>query len=222
MKNSTKLILVGGISFLLGGAAGGAGAFFYCKRYFAEKCEAEKQELGEYYISKYAPEKGERIDESISEEKGDDKESAKEAGVQGTYEAISDIYKSKADESDRTNTSYSGYYDGNAGNDNPVKKKGGRKKKKADLEIVDQEVWDENPGNFDTKFLVYYDADGVLIDEESEKIFEDGCDDKDLPKIIESGEPDEFGILIIQSNATNILYHVTVERMAFSEIGSDD
>lgn len=221
MKDSTKLILVGGISFLLGGAAGGAGVYFYTKRYFAEKCEAEKQELGEYYISKYAPEKEEK-DESISEEKGDDKEPAKEAGIQGKYEAISDIYKSKADESDRTNTSYSGYYDGNTSSDNSGKKKGGKKKKKVDLEIVDQEVWDENPGNFDTKFLVYYDADGVLIDEESEKIFEDGYDDKDLPKVIESGEPDEFGILIIQSNFTNTLYHVTVERMAFSEIGPDD
>ena len=221
MKDTTKLILVGGISFLLGGAAGGAGVFFYCKKYFTEKCEAEKQELGEYYISKYAPEKGEKIDESISEEKGDDEESAKEAGVQGTYEAISDIYKSKGDESDRTNTSYSGYYDGNTGSDNSGKKKG-KKKKKADLEVVNFEVWDENPGNFDTKFLVYYDADGVLIDEESERIFEDGYDDKDLPKTIESGQPDAQGILIVQSNFTNTLYHVTVEQMAYSEIGPDD
>ena len=221
MKDSTKLILVGGISFLLGGAAGGAGVYFYTKRYFAEKFEAEKQELGEYYISKYAPEKEEK-DESIGEEKGDGKEPSKEAGIQGKYEAISDIYKSKTDESDRTNTSYSGYYDGNTGSDNSGKKKGGKKKKKVDLEIVDQEVWDENPGNFDTKFLVYYDVDRVLIDEESDKIFEDGYDDKDLPKVIESGEPDENSILIIQSNFTNILYHVTVERMAFSEIGPDD
>lgn len=221
MKDSTKLILVGGVSFLLGAGLSGAGVYFYTKRYFEEKTQEEIQSMGEYYISKYGEEKEDEDDKPGDKEKSDSKEQA-EAKVQSDYEDISDIYKSKSDESDRINTSYSGYYDSSSGRGS-TKRKNSKKKKKEDIEIVESEVWDENPGNFDTMFLVYYDADGTLVDEETEQIFDGGLDDKDdIIKAIESGDPDGNGVLIVQSNFTKILYHITVEQMAYTEAMLDD
>lgn len=216
MKDSTKLILVGGVCLLLGAAGGGTGVYFYCKKYFQEKADEEIQNMGEYYISKYGVEKGDEGNESVDkEESNEEKRSVEEAAAQVTYENISEIYRTK--ESGGAPTSYNNYFDEpNSNSGSKGKKKG--KKKKLDIEVVSPEVWDENPGDFDTAFLVYYDVDGILIDEESEQIFDGSFDDdKEMRRVIESGEPDENGILIVQSNFTKTLYHVTVERSAYSE-----
>jgi len=216
MKDSTKISLVGGICLLLGAAGGGAGVYFYCKKYFQEKADEEIQAMGEYYISKYGVEKWDENNENVNKEESNDKEqSVEEATAQVTYENISKIYRTK--ESGGVPTSYNNYFDeSDSASGNKGKKKG--KKKKLDIEVVDHEVWNENPGNFDTAFLIYYDVDGILVDEESEKIFDGSFDDEEeMKKVIESGDPDENGILIVQSNFTKTLYHVTVERMAYSE-----
>ena len=215
MDTKGKIILTGAISFLLGLGAGGAGMYFYSKRYFRTKCDEELQQMGEYYILKYNPEKEEK-DESSNEKKGDDEVGTEEESkVQDKYEAISDIYKSKQNESDKAPTSYSKCFNGdNSDSSNTGKKKGGRKKK-VDIEIVDQEIWDENPGGLDSRFLVYYDADSVLIDEESEKPFEEN---NDIVKMIDLHSDDTVDdVLILQDNTGKCLYHVTVERMAYSE-----
>ena len=220
MKDSTKFILVGGLCLLVGAAGGGTGVYFYCKKFFQDKADEEIQNMGEYYISKYG--KGDNKDEQQAEEESNEEErTIKEAKEQVTYENISDIYRSN--EPSGTPTSYSDYFDGDkSGNSGKSNKKSGRKKK-VNIEVVDPEVWDENPSSLDTRFLVYYDVDGILIDEETEQIFDGSFDDdKEMRQAIESGSPDSNGILIVQSNFTNTLYHVTVERMAYSEVMVDD
>lgn len=211
MDNKGKVILVGFISFVVGAAAGGTGMYFYSKKYFQDKADAEIQEMCNYYISKY--EEGGSKDEKVCVEE----ETAEEAKVQAKYEAISDIYKSSENESERVNTSYSKCYDGSSSgsDDSAPKKKKTSRKKKVDIEIVDQEVWDENPGSFDSKFLVYYDPDNVLIDEESEKPFEENNDIVNIVNIHSDDAVD--GVLILQDNVNKFLYHVTVEQMSYTE-----
>lgn len=214
MDNKGKIVLVGFISFIAGAAAGGAGMYFYSKKYFQDKADAEIQEMCDYYISKY--EEGGSKDEKEDQIKSAE-EAEKEAKVQAKYEAISDIYKSSGDESERINTSYSKYYDSSSSdsNDSASKKKRTSRKKKVDIEIVDQEVWDENPGSFESKFLVYYDPDNVLIDEESEKQFEEN---NDIVQIVNLHSDDAVdGVLILQDNVNKFLYHVTVEQMSYME-----
>lgn len=216
MDNKGKVVLVGFISFVVGAAAGGAGMYFYSKKYFQDKADAEIQEMCNYYISKY--EEGDSKDEKVCVEE----ETAEEAKVQAKYEAISDIYKSSENESERVNTSYSKCYDGSSSgsDDSAPKKKKTSRKKKVDIEIVDQEVWDENPGSFDSKFLVYYDPDNVLIDEESEKPFEENNDIVNIVNIHSDDAVD--GVLILQDNVNKFLYHVTVEQMSYTEQLTED
>ena len=214
MDTRSKVTLAAGVGFILGAVAGGAGMYFFTKQYFQEKAEAEIQEMGEYYISKYM--KGDEDEEGIEVESNDEIK-AEEAKAQADYEAISDIYKSKDNESEKVNTSYGKYYDGEQSDNSDAapKKKKTTRKKKVDVEIVDQKVWDENPGNFDSRFLVYYDADSVLLDEESDKPFEEN---NEVTKIVDIHSDDAVdGVLILQDNANNCLYHVTVEQMAYSE-----
>ena len=214
MDTRGKVTLAAGVGFILGAVAGGAGMYFFTKQYFQEKAEAEIQEMGEYYISKYGG--GDTVDKYYSEESNDEVE-AEEAKAQADYEAISDIYKSKDNEPEKVNTSYGKYYDGEQSDNSDAapKKKKTTRKKKVDIEVVDQEVWDENPGNFDSRFLVYYDADSVLLDEESDKPFEEN---NEITKIVDIHSDDAVdGVLILQDNSNNCLYHVTVEQMAYSE-----
>lgn len=219
MDNKGKIILVGFISFVVGAAAGGTGMYFYSKKYFQDKADAEIQEMCNYYISKY--EEGGGKDEEKDQIESTE-ETEKEAKVQAKYEAISDIYKSSENESERVNTSYSKCYDGSSSgsDDSAPKKKKTSRKKKVDIEIVNQEVWDENPGSFDSKFLVYYDPDNVLIDEESEKPFEEN---NDIVNIVNLHSDDAVGgVLILQDNVNKFLYHVTVEQMSYMEQLTED
>lgn len=212
MDNKGKITLVGLIGFVVGAAAGGTGMYFYSKRYFQAKADAEIQEMCDYYISKY--EEGGSKDEEKKEIINEETE--EESKVQDKYEAISDIYKSSGDESDRVNTSYGKYYDSNSNSsDDAAPKKKRTRKKKVDIEVVDFDVWDENPGDFDSKFLVYYDPDNYLMDEESEKPFEE---DNAVTQIVNLHSDDAVdGVLILQDNVNKLLYHVTVEQMSYME-----
>ena len=221
MDTKGKIILTGCLAFLSGLAAGGAGMYFYGKRYFQTKMDEELQSMGEFYIKKYEGGVKEK-----DNDKRDKEESNEEQQTEEDLEKKASVFEGqKIVEGDElSRTSYGACFDDSAKPDDiPSKKKRTSKKKKVDIEIVDQTVWDDNPGGFDSKFLVYYDVDGVLIDEESEKVFEDGMDDAALIKLIDihSDEADD-GVLILQSNFTQTLYHVTIEQASYAEIGLDD
>lgn len=216
-----KGALIGlGIGFVLGEVAGGVGMYLYSKRYFNSIKGMEMREMTEYYENKYGKciNAEDKTNDSEDKKESDEKEQTKEAKIQSDYEAISDIYRSKGEQKELT--SYTNCYDSSKSSaDIPVKKKGGRKKKKVDIEVVDQEVWDENPSGLDSVFLVYYEADGALINEDTEKVYENDMDS--IIKVIESNETTD-GILILQDNVMGILYHITVEQSAYSESGLDD
>lgn len=214
MEGFKRNSLICGISFTAGIAIGGFTAYAISKRYFEERSAAEKQELAAYYDAKYARiKKEEKLNEERIEEKSSDPE--QEAEIQSEYAAISDIYRTQEKKEDPV--AYANYFDNSSNNSSDTGKRKSKKKKRLDVEVVDPEVWDENPAGLDSKFLVFYDADNVLVDEESEQIFDDDFDKQDIIKAIETGEPDANGVLILQSNITKTLYHVTVEQTAYSE-----
>lgn len=212
-KGKAILIFVG--SFITGMAAGGFGAYMYTKKYYQQKTDEEIQIMTEYYINKYNPEKGDSANDKIDEVKSDDK-----VGTEENVERTS-IYDNQGNEEGPV-TSYGKCFDNNSGtvNDIPsaVKKKSTKRKKKVDIEQVDDEVWDENPGGLETKFLVFYDADSVLMDEESEKLIDDAAY---IKTAIESAD-DGTDTVILQDNTNSTLYHVTIERMAYNEVMVDD
>lgn len=209
------LIGIGG-GFIVGALAGGAGAFLYAKRYFKEQADNDIKEMADYYQRKYGELKEEKKDEK------DIKEEVKEASIQSDIEKISSIY----DKGDKTETVehvvYTNYFagsDNNSSSDNK-KKKGGRKKKVVDPSIVSHDIWDNPPEGYDTRFLIYYDADGVMVDEETEGIVEDG---EKLVGIDNLAQTDPYdNILIVKNDSEKTVYHVTVEQMAYSEVGGLD
>lgn len=221
MNERGKCWLIAGVSLLLGAAAGGTGMYFYSKRYFQAKLDEELQSMGEFYINKY--EKVKEKDDGQTNKEESNEEQQTEEDIEKRTSVFEGQKLANGDELDKT--SYAACFnDSNSDKlPSPKKTRTQKKKKKVDIEIVDQSVWDENPASLDSKFLVYYDVDGVLIDEETEKIFEDGMDDAALIKLVDihSDEADD-GVLILQSNFTKTLYHVTVEQASFEEIGSDD
>lgn len=216
MEGRQKILIGVVAGFITGAAAGGTGMFFYAKRYFSAQADERVKEMAAYYNDKLAAKKEDISNDGTSEEEGSKEEQTeKDAEVQSKYEAISDIYKSK--EEQKEPTAYSNYFNDSKSDTLPINKKSGKKKKKVDIEVVDDNVWDENPANLDTRFLIYYDADGVLVNEESEVVIDDR---PDIVTAVENNEAVD-GILIIQDNTNKVLYHVTVEAMAYSEAGLD-
>lgn len=217
MEGRQKILvaLLGG--FVAGTAAGGTGMFFYAKRYFSAQADERVKEMAAYYNDKLAAKKEDiPNDGKGKEESSKEEQTEKDAEVQSKYEAISDIYKSK--EEQKEPTAYSNYFNDSKSDTLPINKKGSKKKKKVvDIEVVDDSVWDENPANLDTSFLIYYDADGALVNEESETLV---YDRDDIVRLIESNEAVD-GVLIIQDNTNKVLYHVTVEQSAYSEVSAD-
>ena len=217
MDSKTKAILIFLGSFITGAAAGGVGAYMYTKKYYQRKSDEEIQNMTEYYINKYNPEKGESANDKIDEIESDDKIRTEEV-IEGTS-----IYDYSGNEEGPV-TSYGKCFDNNSSAVDNIpssikKKKSTKRKKKLDIEQVDDDVWNDNPGGFDTKFLVYYDADSVLIDEESEKV----VDDSDYIKTaIDESTDDGTDTIILQDNTNSTLYHVTIERMAYNEVMVDD
>lgn len=220
MDNATRNLLIAGVSFIAGAAAGGAGVYVYAKRYFKEQADAEIKDMADYYNNKYAEDILKKKEECTNEEGIKEESNAKE---QAEYEEKAGLY-SKPSEDEPSRTDYSDCYgDGKSGDnssvDIPKKKKGGKKKKKSALEVVDESVWDENPGGLDTKFLIFYDADATLVDEDTEKVVEE----VELAGFIENNEDSAIDdTLILQDNNANVLYHVTIMQASFSEVGLDD
>lgn len=222
MEGNRKIFIASSCGLLIGLAAGGAGAYVYSKRYFKAKYDADVQEMAEYYMNRCKNCDGMlKIlggeDDSSNKEKSTGEKPAVEAKMQTEYEAISDIYNNK--EEQKAPTAYNEYFDAaSSSSTSTTKKKGGKKKKKVvDIEAVDESVWDENPGGLETAFLVYYEADSVLINEETEEKLEL----EDICKAIDSNTATD-GTMVLQDNVNKILYHVTVEQMAYSEVGLDD
>lgn len=212
MDNSTKILITGIGSFILGTGIGGTAAFFVTKGYFKKKCDEEVQNLTSYYMDKY--DKKEDIYECEDKEEGDDE---KPAEVQTRKEDISNLYRSSAPE-EVAKTSYSSMF--NSADDNRDISKPKKKTRKTDPKLVDSETWEANPDNYEKKFLVYYDADSVTIDEETEKQIENG---ETLIGIDNLDQADKYDDVIFVSNSkTKTIYQVTVERAAYSEVGFND
>lgn len=212
MDNSTKILITGIGSFILGTGIGGAAAFFVSKSYFKKKCDDEIQNLTAYYVDKY--DNKEDIYDDEGKEESDDE---KPAEVQTRKEDISNLYRSSAPE-EMAKTSYSSMF--NSADDDRDIPKSKKKSRKTDPKLVDSQIWDANPENFEKKFLVYYDADSVTIDEETEKQIENG---EALIGIDNLDQADKYDDVIFVSNSkAKTIYQVTVERAAYSEVGFND
>lgn len=218
MDNNSKVLAASVLAFILGAGASGTATYFITKGYFKKKCDEEIQNQTEYYMRKYDILK-EDTDDSGIEEKGNDEEPAK---VQIKKEDISNLYRSSTPE-EMDKTHYGACFNGSAverddiPGDKPTKKKGG---KKSSPKLVNVDIWNDNPDNYDKKFFIYYDADSVMIDEETEKIVDDG---EALIGIENLEQADQFDDVIFVSNSkTRTIYQVTVEQMAFSEVGFND
>lgn len=222
MNDANKNILVAIGSFILGVGSGGVVTYFVTKGYYKKKCEEDIQNQTEYYMRKY----GDIVDKEgysndvSSKEESDEEKPAK---IQESKEGISEIYRSHTpDEMDKT--SYGSYFRSNSSNSSndivdtkPAKKKVTRK---SGPKMVDQAIWDANPDNYEKKFFIYYDADGVMVDDETEKVIENG---EELIGRANLDSADQFDDTIFVSNSkTKTIYQVTVEQMAFSEVGFND
>lgn len=221
MDNSTKLAVTGISAFIFGAGVSGTITFFITKRYFKKKCDEEIMNQTEYYMLKYDILKEDK-DGTCIEEKGNDEEQPKEASIQEDIRDISSLYKSKAPE-EVDKVSYGSYFgnDGSSGDDISTSKTTKKKTtRKSGPKLVDETIWNTNPDNFEKKFFIYYDADGVMVDDETEKIVENG---EELVGVANLDQADQFDDVIFVSNSkTKTIYQVTVEQMAFSEVGIDD
>ena len=221
MDNSTKTILMAAGSFILGAGLSGCATYIVASRYFKKKCDDEIQAQTEYYMRKYDP----KLKEDISDDSSNKEESNEEeqAGVQSKKEDISNLYRSSAPE-EMDKTAYGSYFSGDSSNtSNDISDKKSTKKKvnrKGSLKMVTSEEWNANPNNYEKKFLVYYDADEVMIDEESEQAIDHG---EELVGKDNLDQADQFDDVIFVSNSkTKTIYQVTVEQAAFSEVGYND
>ena len=217
MDNSSKMILTGIGSFILGSGIAGTGSFLVLKRYFKNKCDEDMKNLTEYYISKYENFKEGKDDGSSEKESNEEEHESK---AQLSKEDISNLYRS-SEPKEMDKTAYGKYFSSDSTSDNsstkPAKKKVVRKN---GPKMVDSTEWDANPNNYEKKFLVYYEADDTMIDEETEKILDNG---EELVGPDNLSQADQFDDVIFVSNAkTKTIYQVTVEQAAFSEIGIND
>lgn len=218
MDNSKKTAVTCIISFILGAAAGGTGSFFVCKRYYKAKNDEELKNQTEYYMNKYDILKEDKDDGSGKKE-GAEKEPSKEEMQFIKASDVSDVYKSKSPE-EMDKVAYGQYFNNDdTGNDISVKKTKKKVTRKNGPKLVTKDIWEANPDNYEKKFLIYYDADDVMIDEESEQVIEDG---KELVGADNLDTADQFDNEIFVSNAkTKCIYQVTVEQMSFLETGSN-
>lgn len=161
------LIFVGGL--VIGGAGGGYAAFAITKRYFEKENRDAANELAEYYHKKYndIPEKEDRNDTSEHKEKSNEKVGRSIKEEKDIYEETSGIYR-PSEEERKVVTNYSSISNRNGSPADPrpeSKIKKGRKKKPY---VIDEATWDANEANYDKRFISYYEADNVLIDDESD------------------------------------------------------
>ena len=76
-----KNIITALVAFLIGGAAGGSGVYFYSKKYFKEQADADIQEMADYYQHKYG-----ELKEDKPNEKDIPVEETKESKMQTSIE----------------------------------------------------------------------------------------------------------------------------------------
>lgn len=212
--DNTKLTVASICAFILGAGVSGAATFIVAKSYFKKKCDEEIQNQTEYYMHKYDILKEDTDDVSIEEEGNDEERTS----VQIKKEDISNLYRSSTpDEIDKVH--YGSYFGSEPTDRDDIPSDKPKKKitRKAGPKLVDESIWDANPDNYEKKFFVYYDADGVMIDDETEKIVENG---EELIGVANLDRADQFDDTIYVSNSkTKTIYQVTVEQMAFSEVG---
>ncbi len=208
MDNKIFIAAAGGT--LLGLVGGAVGSYLYCKRYFQQKFDAETMEMAEYYRNKYGvSELEEKVDDTRSEEKSIEEQQT--SGDETKCENLSDNYKSQS--SDQPPVAYNKFF-GNSDNNTDGKKK--KNKKKLKPYPVEEDIWNEPPEGFETSFLMYYEADNTLVDEETEQPLEDK---EDIIEAINQGQIDnDSDVIFVEDPAHNKLYHITVEQMAFSEL----
>lgn len=212
-----KAALASAISFLVGLAGGGASAYLYCKNYYKNKADNDIQDMAEYYERR--KKEGKKNDRPEHKEKDIcvEQEEVKESKAQTEYEAISDIYRNK--QTDEEPTAYNNYF-GNDSNRSSGNKKSGKKKKKEVIEVVDESFWENPPKGYDTRFLIFYDADNVLYDEETESVIENIDTTVGNIANLDTDTPEEP--IYILNNNLKTLYHITIEHMSYSEAGLDD
>jgi len=204
------LIFVGGL--IVGAAGGGYAAYAITRRYFEKENRDAANELAEYYHKKYddIPVKEEKDDTPESKSEGYKKVEAEEE----SYEKVSGIYR--PEEPNAVVTDYrtlSG--GGNGSSDIRPEQKPKRSRKKKPY-IIDEATWDANEANYDKRFISYYEADNVLIDDES---------DTPIDIMNELGEQNFNDIedyetpIIICNDQFKTMYMVEVVPGAWSEEG---
>lgn len=216
-----KTAIAAGISFVVGLAGGGLSAFFYCKNFYKTKADQEIQDMAEYY-ARMNKKEGKKHDRPEDKKEGNDEiredvKEEKDAGIQANYEEISDIYKNKTE---ADHTAYNDFFDSNSSKRTSNKKSTSRKKKKDVIRVVDDSYWENTPKGYDTKFMIYYEADNVLYDEETEQVAENVDILIGSPDNLDTDTPEE-PIYILNDNL-KVLYHITVEHMSYAEQGLDD
>ena len=212
MNNTTKGILLFASGLIFGAAGGGCGVYFYCKKRYEKELSDYAAEQADYYHKKYndIPVKEVQVsDESPLKEKGNDKVKTEEE--KSSYEEVSGIYKPK--ESDRVVTDYKSISDDDGNNDIRPNKKKGKKKKPY---VISHEIWDENEMNYDKQFIKYYEADNVLIDEETDSPVDimNQLGESNFNDIEDYEEP-----IFIANDQFHEMYMVTVEPSAWAEEG---
>lgn len=216
MDNGIKITISGVGGLLLGLTGGCIATYLYTKRYFQEQNDASIKEMAEYYNKKYGL--GDTKNEEKCKDESDETVKAEEE-IQAEFEKISDIYKSH--ESDKEeHTAYNDFFVDNKPSNSSTAKKSTKKKKKVTpgVEIVDESIWDENPEKLETKFLIYYDADSILVDEETDILLSDRKDIIDLLDNVSDGTE----TVIVRDYINKLLYHVTIEQMSFEETEANE
>ena len=207
MEGKRVLLFISGM--ILGAAAGGGVAWYVTKRYYEKENMEAANERAEYYHKKYNDiplKKEEPTDESSNKEKGDDEVETEET----SYEKVSGIYR--PEESDRVVVDYKSIGSSSDNNPQSSQKKKGRKKKPY---LISEEIWNENEIDYDKRFISYHEADGVLVDDET---------DSPVDIMNEIGEfnlndtEDLDEAIYIANDQIRMMYMVTVEHDAFNEL----
>ena len=212
MNNTAKGILLFASGLILGAAGGGYAAYLYSKNHYEKEMADAAAEQAAYYHKKYndIPVKEEKKDEQVPEEKGDEEIRPDTKEEYETYEKASGIYRPK--EPDRVVTDYKSASSSDDSDIKPGKKKGKKKKPY----VITQEIWDDNEMDYDKQFIKYYEADGVLIDEESDSPVDimNQLGESNFNDIDDYEEP-----IFIANDQMREMYMVTVEPSAWSEEG---
>lgn len=198
---------------ILGAAGAGYAVYRVSKSHFEKENRAAVDELAAYYHNKYekpkkAEKKEETLDDSSSKEKDIQKVGAEE---EKSYEEVSGIYRPT--ESSKVVTDYRSISGDNSSDSaRPASRKKGKKKKPY---VIDKDVFEENAMNYDKRFIIFYEADRVLVDEESEEVIDIWTEIGEQNLNNDAAEDDE---IFIANDQYTTLYMVTIEHRAWAEL----